>query len=213
MGLNKETFVTPTQIIRLLLTDNNIHRELATKPAGGWGEDWGLNPARAPVTQPTDVVIARLPGRVLNKIDYRSHYFVVTADLVQQRTHIYVAHGAGQESFQISPYVLRALPFLPTEKEQYLLVHGVYSAVSSFSRSAAVRTRWELEDAYLSGRMRKHTVDGKTSMVIDSVEEHEQRQASRAKRKERGKPKPTPAAVPEVERAPVMIDSGLQPFL
>lgn len=129
---------------------------------GGYGDDYGREPWRAP-DNGDDKVVIELPGRVVANTCHRSHYFRVC-----ESGMVYVRHGAGQESFHLGydAHVLIGVLERATDDEQYLIIRRIYETRSADKRAAAAKTEAEIFKAFSDGRLRKRKQRGSDKVKV-----------------------------------------------
>jgi len=108
---------------------------------------------RAPAVPEGATIIFDEPGRVLDNVCYRSHYFRVFKEAHGLFYHLTVQHGAGTESWRLgyNKRVLAGLAQLDSDT-RYLMLHTIMDShqesetrtkekVSAFWRQAAAEKR------------------------------------------------------------------------
>ncbi len=132
--------------------------DLAERPPGNWAAD----PLRAPSLIEGDSLLHDVCGRILDKTDFRSHYFrVVLARF--GGAFLLVKHGGGQERIQIDYNSIRAARLLAqfnSADELYLMLHMLYSVHSKAYRAAAENTASIYRQAFASGKLKKRKQRG-----------------------------------------------------
>jgi len=134
----------------------------APEKAGGYGDDYGREPWRAP-DNGDDKVVIELPGRVVGNVCHRSHYFRVC-----ESGTVFVRHGAGQESFSLGydAHVLIGVLERAADDEQYLIIRRIYETRSADKRAAAAETEAKIFKAFSDGRLKKRKQRGSDKVKV-----------------------------------------------
>lgn len=129
-------------------------------------KNWGAEPWRAPEVSKGDELIFSECGRILDHIDYRSHYFrVVKAEIGGYR--LLVKHGGGQEEFGIGhgKRIVTALLVLDSDT-RYFTLHEIYRVHVEAGRSAAETTAQKYREAFVNGTLVKRKIRGRDGYKV-----------------------------------------------
>lgn len=125
-------------------------------PAGYDPEiDWGREPWRAPALQVGDVQVFDEPGRIIGRVDYRSHYLRVVKAGGQH--WLLVRHGAGVERHGLgvqSGILVQALERLPPD-ERYIVLYAFFDLPSKARRQGDASASDRYTRAFVEGRLKK----------------------------------------------------------
>jgi hypothetical protein len=120
-------------------------------------KNWGAEPTRKPTIGEDEREVISECGRVVNNVDYRSHWLVV----VRTGSGAYillVKHGGGEERIPIGHYYrniwINALPQLDTN-QRYLTLYTIYTAHKEARHAAIAETERYYHLAFLEGRMKR----------------------------------------------------------
>lgn len=138
-----------------------ISEPFPVKP-GGYGDDYGRDPWRAP-DNGDDKVVIELPGRVVGNTCHRSHYLRVC-----ESGTVFVRHGGGEESFSLGydAHVLIGVLERATDDEQYLIIRRIYETRSADKRAAATETQAKVFKAFIEGRLKKRKERGSEKVKV-----------------------------------------------
>lgn len=131
-------------------------------------KNWGAEEWRAPDILPTDTLLFSECGRILDKVDYRSHYFrVVKGEYAP--IALLVKHGGGQERIE-DHFLRRILPSLKLldSDNRYLLMYTVYQAFTEGRREGAKQTTAHFQLAFVEGRLKKRKCKTTTKIWIEA---------------------------------------------
>lgn len=118
-------------------------------------EDWGREAWRAPPLADGDTLTFDEPGRIIGRIDYRSHYFRVVKS--GTRFFLMVKHGLGVERHDLSvnsAILIQGLERLPAD-ERYIALHALYDLPARAKREGAEKSAREYSEAFAEGRLKK----------------------------------------------------------
>jgi hypothetical protein len=117
--------------------------------------NWGAEEGRAPDLEVGDTLLFSEPGRVLDNVCYRSHYFRLVRSECGDNV-LLVKHGGGQE--RIRQWALRksvnGLRVLDSDA-RYLMLYALYQMHSAGNTEGSERTREIYRRAFVDGRLRK----------------------------------------------------------
>lgn len=130
-------------------------------------ENWGAETLRQPVAAEGDTVLFAEHGRILDKIDHRSHSFkVVKAQY--GGTYLLVRHGGGDERMQIDYSNRIAKCFEPLDSDtRYYLLRRMYESLSDAKRGAASETATKYAQAFAEGRLKKRRRNHRVYVEIE----------------------------------------------
>jgi len=126
-------------------------------------ENWGAEPWRAPDTLPDDSLIFSECGRIIGKIDFRSHYLRLVVS-TGRSYYLLVKHGAGQErislgyGYRMDP-VVKAMASMEPDA-LYLTMYTMLQLHSEGSRDAAAVTAARYRVAFAQGKLKKRKQRG-----------------------------------------------------
>lgn len=202
----------PIDIINQLKSSTQLRRSPYSKPASGWGEDWGLDPSRAPALDTYAVMLCELPGRIYGNVDYRSHYFRLAA-AGDRNVVIYRRCGTGDDSISFGAHSFMLFEQMG-EEDRYLFVYDLFNSASWHSRQAVSTSVTEWEAAARDDRIRKRRSEGKVVIeIIDPETRDRLQQERKAKRASKGSAPAQQEPAASVERHHVVITSDVVPFL
>ena|SRR5687768_8755352 len=118
--------------------------------------NWGAEEWRAPELSDGDILIFSECGRIINRTDYRSHYYRVV-----QRFSFYrllVKHGGGTESFELGltrHFPAESFATLPAD-DRYLLLNALHAAYRKGARSGYDEFRVRQDAEIATGTLRRH---------------------------------------------------------
>lgn len=123
-----------------------------------YGENWGADPRRQPTIADGDILQISEHGRIIGRVDYRSHWFCI----VRQQYGGYallVKHGGGEERIQlghstIAPVVLALLAM--DADSRYLALRLLHHV----NREAENRTEAQWRQAAAEKRIERKRVPG-----------------------------------------------------
>lgn len=127
--------------------------------------NWGAEPWRAPAIGKDDALIFSECGRVLDNVDYRSHWFVLTK--CHSFYFLLVKHGGGEERLQIgwSDRLAQALAAVDSDN-RYLLMHTMHKINSSAKQYAWDNANATYKKAFAEGRLKKRKVRGQAAVKV-----------------------------------------------
>lgn len=117
--------------------------------------NYGAEIWRKPSIEHGEVIVFSEYGRVLNNIDYRSHWFLLVQELYGGHALI-VKHGGGQERW--SDFMLgksiHALTTLSSD-DRYLMLYTLYDAHKLGFKQGQGKASQEYKEAFVEGRLKK----------------------------------------------------------
>lgn len=83
--------------------------------------NWGAEPERAPTPADGETIVFSEYGRIMDRTDYRSHWFMLVRGK-HGGFYLLVKHGAGQERFQVAwnKRIASALEMLPSDDRYFM---------------------------------------------------------------------------------------------
>lgn len=132
--------------------------------------NWGAEPWRQPTELEGETVYFSECGRVMNRTDYRSHWF----KLVRGKfgfVFLLVKHGGGEERFKLT-YNTKAAEALATldSDARYLLLHMFFSVWRNTRSDARKETASKYSMAFVEGRLKKRKKQGRYIVSIEDAE-------------------------------------------
>lgn len=124
--------------------------------------NWGAEPWRAPDILETDRLLFDECGRILDKTDFRSHYFRVVAAQFGG-AYLLVKHGGGQERIRMDynhNRIERLFAGIVGSDDRYRMLYVVYRAHSDAIREAAQNTARIYQQAFIDGSLKKRKQRG-----------------------------------------------------
>ncbi len=127
--------------------------------------NWGAEPEREPKPQPSQTPVYSEHGRILNNIDYRSHWFMVVKGYAGHA--LLVSHGAGQEEYHFfsGKGLVQSLELL-TSDQRYLVLHGLWNAYKDGRNHGANDTATEYRQAFIDGRLKKRKLPAQRMVKV-----------------------------------------------
>jgi hypothetical protein len=128
--------------------------------------NWGAEPERAPDVAEGETILFSECGRVLNNIDYRSHYFRLIkgeyGDVV-----LLVKHGGGQERIRehLLRKIVKTLELLDSDN-RYMTLYAVFQAYREGKKHGEEVTAMKYREAFVSGRLKKRKVRNSSSVKV-----------------------------------------------
>ena len=144
-------------------------------------ENYGSEPWREPKPEEGDTVIFSEFGRVLDKTDCRSHWFMMVK-MQYGGYALLVKHGGGQERFNLGHLhfyrgdysrIIRAMEAMDTDA-RYLMLYTFYDIQKDARRYERDKVTAELTSAFVEGRLKKRKIKGQAAYKVQV----EPRQAS-----------------------------------
>ena len=140
-----------------------------------WAEDrregnWGAEPWREPKTDEGDTVLYSEHGRILGKVDYRSHWLMMVHAPFDTLT-LLVKHGGGQERINLGykdrywEQMAKALEPMDSNS-RYLMLYALYDLYTDTRRRASEMARAELKLAFVEGRLKKRKIKGQAAYKV-----------------------------------------------
>lgn len=135
--------------------------------------NYGADPWREPKTDEDDTVIFSEHGRVLDKTDYRSHWFMLVKVQIGGY-NLLVHHGGGQERILLGymcffnkgyPRIIDAMKVMDTD-DRYLLLHSFYDIAKDARRAERAKVTNELTSAFVDGRLKKRNIRGQSAYKV-----------------------------------------------
>jgi len=136
--------------------------DLERRPDGNWGAD----PRRAPPLAEGDTLLRDECGRIINRIDYRSHYLrLVKAQFGGY--YILVKHGGGTERVSIGygsrvPAIIAGLG----SEDAYLLMYEMRDINAEAERRVSASTAATYRRAFAEGLLKKRKVRGSAAVKV-----------------------------------------------
>lgn len=131
-------------------------------------DNWGAETWRQPKEQDGDVLLSSEHGRIIGRIDYRSHWF----KLVKQRfggIALLVSHGGGEERITLGhctgDAIAAACSVLDPDT-RYKLLHAILDVSHDASRAARDKTAAEYRTAFAAGTLKKRKMRGQAKCKV-----------------------------------------------
>jgi len=129
-------------------------------------KNWGAEEWRQPKEHDGDTVLYSECGRVLDRVDYRSHWF----KLVNGQYGGYallVKHGGGEERVQLGYNKRIAAPFFNMDSDaRYLLLYQFLSIYHDAKRAAEDATAKLYRTAFAEDRLKKRKQRGQDAVKV-----------------------------------------------
>lgn len=128
--------------------------------------NWGAEAWRAPDLLDGDTLIYDECGRVMDKTDYRSHYFRLVKDSFGS-CYLLVKHGAGQERISTgwSKRIIPSLADLDSDS-RYFMLHTLHKMYGYGAQQARTATEHQYRTAFVDGRLKKRKVRGQSAVKV-----------------------------------------------
>ena len=127
--------------------------------------DWSTDPRRAPDIEDTDSLMYDEPGRIMDNIDHRSHWYRFVMDRSNAGV-LLVKHGGGQERINLrycfpnkARRLVAAMVNMPSD-DRYAFLSTIYDAHSEATIRTEERTRRDWVHAFLDKRIKKQRREG-----------------------------------------------------
>ncbi len=130
-------------------------------------QNWGAEKFREPPLGEGDILLREECGRIIGRVDYRSHFFrLVRGEFGGDA--ILVRHGAGTERINIGfEYNRLASIICDLDSENaYLMMHGIFRTHADAARHAREATALEYRTAFANGRLKKRKVRGSAAFKV-----------------------------------------------
>jgi hypothetical protein len=131
-------------------------------------DNWGANPLRQPAEGELDTVLFSEHGRIIGKIDYRSHWYKLVKPKYGEMA-LLVKHGGGEERLPLGhcngDAIARICGILSPD-DRYLLLSS-FLHIDHESRSKSRReTAAEYQKAFADGKLKKRKVRGADAVKV-----------------------------------------------
>lgn len=130
-------------------------------------QNWGAEAFREPPLMEGDTLLREECGRIIGRVDYRSHYFRLVAAQFGGNA-IIVRHGGGVERINIGYEYNRLAAIICSidSENAYLMMHGLYRIHKDAARNASENTALEYKTAFAEGRLKKRKVRGASAFKV-----------------------------------------------
>ena len=138
-------------------------------------ENYGSEPWREPKPEEGDTVIFSEFGRVLDKTDCRSHWFMMVKVRIGGY-NLLVKHGGGQERIELgylhsyhrtgeTSRIIRAMEDMDTDA-RYLMLYTFFDVAKDARRRERDKVTAELTSAFVEGRLKKRKIKGQGAYKV-----------------------------------------------
>lgn len=128
--------------------------------------NWGAESWRAPKPEAGDDIICSEYGRIMDRTDFRSHWFM----LVHARNGPYfllVKHGGGEERFSLGHSNRFAHIFAKLDSDdRYRLLHTLFNVNHDAASLAAEITAKIYRKAFAEGKLKKRKLTGQDAVKV-----------------------------------------------
>lgn len=128
--------------------------------------NWGAEPWRRPTIQDNDELIYSECGRIMDKVDYRSHWFCIVKPKYGGPC-LLVKHGAGEEHINLgwSKRTISSLALLGSD-DRYFLMHTLHKVHGEAKRAGMDETATKYKRAFVDGRLMKRKLRGQDAVKV-----------------------------------------------
>ncbi len=131
-------------------------------------KNWGAEESRQPKEQDGDTVLCSEHGRIIGRIDYRSHWFKLVKP--KHGAHaLLVSHGGGKERISLGhctgESIARVVAGLDADS-RYLLLHALLDINHDARTIARAETAMHYRRAFAEGRLKKRKMPGRDAYKI-----------------------------------------------
>lgn len=130
--------------------------------------NWGAEPWRAPDIRETDRLLLDECGRILDRTDFRSHYFRVVAEHLGG-AYLLVKHGGGQELIRMdydAKRIDRLFAGIADSDDRYRMLYVIYRVHSEAIAMGTARTKTEYVNAFVNGSLKKRKQRGGSQVKV-----------------------------------------------
>lgn len=120
---------------------------------------------RAPTVPEGEPIVFDEPGRIVGRVDYRSHHYRLAGDALGYT--LFVRHGGGDESMKLPLFkngveLLRGMD----SDARYLMLNALYRAHRDGMEIGRSETAREFRQAFADGRLKKRKVRGQANVKV-----------------------------------------------
>ena len=124
------------------------------------------DPWRAPALREGEELLFDEPGRILNNVDFSSHYFRVVGGIGP--LVLRVKHGAGEQSLVLG-YAYRGIKEALAQLDsdgRYSLLYALHQTNRDTTENVAAATAFKYKQAFADGRLKKRKVRGQPEVKV-----------------------------------------------